>query len=59
VPSDLYDQMTNEELERHINMRGVPSGPREVFPGRRIIEWLRERDRDEARWADMEYDDGF
>lgn len=48
--SDRYDQMTDEELERHINQRGVPSGPREVFPGRRIIEWLCLDDRDRARF---------
>lgn len=50
---DRYDSMSDEELERHVRMRGVPSGPRETFPGRSIITWLRLRDRDDAdaaRW---------
>ena len=50
--SDYYDQMTNEELARHINTRGIPSGPREVFPGRRIVEYLRALDRDQEQWRD-------
>ena len=49
---DDYDRMTNEELERHVRMRGVPSGPREVFRGRSIIEWLRLDDQDRERWGD-------
>lgn len=49
--SDRYDRMTDEELERHVNVRGIPSGPREVFPGRLIIAYLRELDRDEERWG--------
>ena len=50
---DRYDQMTDEELARIVNVRGVPSGPREVFPGRQIIKWLREDDRDRAQWGDQ------
>lgn len=50
--SKPYEQMTDEELERVVNIRGVPSGARETFPGRRIIQWLREDDRDRERWGE-------
>lgn len=52
MSADRYDLMTDEELLRHVNMRGVPSGPREVFPGRRIIEWLRLDDRDRQTYGE-------
>lgn len=52
MTADRYDQMTDEELQRHIDVRGVPSGAREVFPGRRIVEWLRLDDRDREQWGD-------
>lgn len=51
-----YEQMTDEELDRLCRIRGVPSGVRETFPGRRIIGWLRLDDRDRERWDSLEYD---
>lgn len=54
--ADRYDQMSDEELAQHVRVRGVLSGPLEVFPGRRIIEWLRDDDLDRADAERREYE---